>query len=273
MSSSFEHIIVDEPTEKVRRITLNRPEKRNALSNAMRTEIFAALERADRDKNIHVSIIRGAGSCFSAGYDLSSNLNKDQPYYTAGGVGSWVRHAVDGTFRLWDLAKPVIAQVHGHCLAGGSELATACDLVYIAEDAKVGYPTVRAMGTPDLQFHPWMMGMRKAMEHVLTGDSLSGIQAVESGFANQAVAESELEQLVLEQAKRVAMVPRAVSQLNKRTVHRAMEIMGARAAMRSGTDITSLCFLMPGASEISAELKKGVSNAVKKRDEPFNEQP
>ena len=84
---------------------------------------------------------------------------------------------------IWDLAKPVIAQVHGYCLAGGSELATACDLVYVAEDAQIGYPPVRLMSPPDMQFHPWLIGMRNAMEMMLTGDSISGIEAAEQGFA------------------------------------------------------------------------------------------
>ena len=86
---------------------------------------------------------------------------------------------------IWDLAKPVIAQVHGYCLAGGSELATGCDLVYMAEDAQMGYPAVR-FGVPDMHFHPWFLGMRKAMEMMLTGDSITGVEAVELGWANAA---------------------------------------------------------------------------------------
>ena len=86
---------------------------------------------------------------------------------------------------IWDLAKPVIAQVHGYCLAGGSELATGCDLVYVAEDAKMGYPAVR-FGVPDMHFHAWFLGMRAAMEMMLTGDSISGVEAVRLGWANRA---------------------------------------------------------------------------------------
>jgi enoyl-CoA hydratase len=85
-------------------------------------------------------------------YDLGMNNTKGQPYYTAGGIGSWPRHVVEGSFRIWDIAKPVIAQVHGYCLAGASELATACDLVYVAEDAHIGYPPVRLISPPDMQF-------------------------------------------------------------------------------------------------------------------------
>ena len=124
-----QHILVDEPRPRVRRITLNRPDKRNALNNLLRTELFDTLEAADRDPNISISIIRGAGTSFSSGYDLSADNRVDQPYHSAAGPGQWSRHVVQGWFGIWDLAKPVIAQVHGYCLAGGSELATACDIV------------------------------------------------------------------------------------------------------------------------------------------------
>ena len=170
----YRFIVVDSPRPGVRRVTLNRPEKRNALSNELRGELFDALRRADGDDAVRVSIVRGAGVCFSAGYDLGADLTQGRPYPTAGGDGHWPRHVVDGWFQIWDLAKPVIAQVHGYCLAGGSELAAACDLVYVAEDAQIGYPPVRLMSPPDTQFHPWLAGMRHAMELMLTGDPVSG---------------------------------------------------------------------------------------------------
>ena len=237
--SQYQFILVDDPRPKVRRVTLNRPEKRNALNNQLRGEVLAALEAADRDPAVHVSIIRGAGSCFSAGYDLGSNNAVEQPFFTAGGDGSWPRHVVDGAFRIWDMAKPVIAQVHGFCLAGGSELATGCDLVYVADDAQMGYPAVR-FGVPDNHFHAWFVGMRTAMEMMLTGDSITGVQAVELGWANEAFPADELDERVLEVARRIAMVPAELLQLNKRVVHRQMDAMGLRAGIRAGTELCAL---------------------------------
>ena len=169
---SYQHILVDDPRPRVRRITLNRPEKRNALNNRLRGEIFEVLEAADRDADVSITILRGAGPCFSAGYDLSANNSVEQPYHSAAGPGQWSRHVVEGWFSIWDLAKPVIAQVHGYCLAGGTELATACDVVYVADDAQIGYPPVRLMSPPDMQYHPWLVGMRRAMEMMVTGDSI-----------------------------------------------------------------------------------------------------
>src|SRR5580658_8605689 len=206
-------LLVDDPAPMVRRLTLNRPAKRNALSNALRGELFAALEAADGDPEVRAVILRGAGTCFSSGYDLAGL--GDLPYHTAGGQGQWARHVVEGCFRIWDLAKPVIAQVHGWCLAGGSELAFACDLVYVAEDAQIGYPAVRSMSPPDIQLHAWIFGMRAAMEMMLTGDAVSGAEAARLGFANRAFPLDQLEAETLAMASRIAKVDPELAQLNK----------------------------------------------------------
>jgi enoyl-CoA hydratase len=264
-------IIVDDPRPGVRRLTLNRPDKRNPLSNALRAELFAALEAADTDDSVRVMVIRGAGSCFSAGYDLKSNVAKGQPFYTAGGLGNWPRHVVEGFFRIWDLAKPVIAQVHGYCLAGGTELATACDLVYVAEDAKIGYPVVRSISPPDNQFYPWIVGLRRAMELMLTGDHMSGAEAVDCGFANRAFPEAQLEASVLDIAVRVAQVPTDLQQINKRAVHRQMDAMGIRAGIRAGTEMQQLATFTASTQAHLAELSKGLTEALSKRDAAFGD--
>ena len=175
-------VLVDEPAARVRRFTLNRPEKRNALSNELRLELFEGLRAGDRDPDVSVMIVRGGGSCFSAGYDLripSEAVERS----TAMTDGWWSRHVVAGWFELWDMSTPLIAQVHGYCLAGGTELAAACDLVYVSDDAEIGYPPVRLMSPPDLAWQPWLLGMRRAMEALLTGDAMTGTEAVEAGFA------------------------------------------------------------------------------------------
>jgi enoyl-CoA hydratase len=265
------YLLVDDPLPQVRRLTLNRPEKRNALSNALRAELYAALEAADSDDSVRVMLIRGAGKCFSAGYDLGSNNMSAQPWHTAGGDGNWPRHVVEGHFRVWDLRKPVIAQVHGYCLAGGSELATSCDLVYVADDAQIGYPPVRLMSPPDMQYHPWLMGMRNAMELMLTGDAIPGVEAARMGFANRSFPAAELEARVLEIAERVAKIPPDLQQLNKRSVHRAMEIMGMRAALRAGTEIQALGFHTRAAREYMQQFAKGVTHALNVRDSQFGD--
>ena len=265
-------ILVDEPAPRVRRITLNRPEKRNALNNHLRGQLIQALHEADDDPEISVMIVRGAGTCFSAGYDLGNgNDGVPLPHFTSHGEGQWPRHVTETWMGIWDLAKPVIAQVHGYCLAGGSELATGCDLVYIAEDAQMGYPAVR-FGTPDMHFHAWMLGMRAAMEMMVTGDSISGTEAVRLGWANRAVPEAELDDAVVAVAKRIALLPPDIVQLNKRTVHRQMDAMGMRAGIRAGTDLCSLAIHQEGFKEfINNAREGGLVKALQQRDEPFGD--
>jgi enoyl-CoA hydratase len=270
----YQHILVDDPRPRVRRITLNRPEKRNALNNRLRAEVFEVLEAADRDPEISISILRGAGPCFSAGYDLSSDNSVDQPYHSASGPGQWSRHVVEGWFSIWDLAKPVLAQVHGYCLAGGTELATACDIVYVADDAQIGYPPVRLMSPPDMQYHPWLVGMRRAMELMLTGDAMSGREAAEWGFATRSFPLDELDQRTLDFAERAAKVPVELQQLNKRSVHRAMEIMGARAAMRAGTEIQALAFTTEASRAYMSTFRRdggSVKAQLDQRDATFGD--
>ncbi len=269
--SDFKHILVDVPSPGVSRITLNRPESRNALNNTLRGELYGQLEANDKDPAIQVTIIRGAGKAFCAGYDLKANNRADQPFHTAGGDGNWARHVVDGFFRVWDLAKPVIAQVHGYCLAGGTELATSCDLVYVAEDASIGYPVVRSMSPPDNQFFPHLLGLRNAMEMMLTGNAISGIEAAEQGFANRAYPADKLEAEVLEIAERIAKVPSDLQQMNKRAVHRQMELMGVRAAIRSGTEIQALAFHTESTKAHFKELADGLTTALTSRDQKFGD--
>jgi len=265
-------ILIDNPAPLVQRLTLNRPDKRNALSNALRGELFAALEAADRDGEVRVTILRGAGTCFSAGYDLSDEgARQPLPYQTAGGAGQWARHVVEGAFRIWDLAKPVIAQVHGWCLAGGSELATACDLVYVADNAQIGYPPVRMMSPPDNQFHAWLCGLRPAMEMMLTGDAITGAEAVRVGFANRAFAADTLDREVLAVAERIAKIPTDVQQMNKRSVHRAMEIMGLRAAIRAGTEIQALALTTASSRETFGKIRDNVKEGLSARDAAFKD--
>ena len=217
-------------------------------------------------------IVRGAGPCFSSGYDLGGgNEGQEFPWYTAGGDGQWPRHVTEGWMSIWELAKPVIAQVHGYCLAGGSELATCCDLVYMADDAQMGYPAVR-FGVPDMHFHAWFVGMRKAMEMMLTGDSISGIEAAQRGWANASYPADQLEAKVLEVAQRIATVPMDLVQLNKRVVHRQMEIMGLHTGIRAGSELCALGTHQKSMHEFLAKMREqGLTQALQQRDAPFGD--
>jgi len=273
-ADDYSVILIDEPVPHVRRITLNRPEKRNALNHALRAEVLHALREGDMDDDVHVQIVRGAGKCFSAGYDLGGgNEGLEYPFFTPPGEGQYPRHVTEGWMSIWELSKPVIAQVHGYCLAGGSELATGCDVVYMAEDAEMGYPAVR-FGVPDMQFHAWLVGMRRGMEMMLTGDSITGIEAAERGWATRAYPADKLEAETLDMASRIASLPTDIVQLNKRAVHRQMEVMGLRQGIRQGTELCSLAIHQKSFGEFISQTGAGsgkLTSALQKRDEKFGD--
>ena len=271
MQKKLNYLLIEDPRPGIRRISLNRPEKRNALCNPLREELFNSLEEADSDSEVRVIVLSGAGSCFCAGYDLSYNNKEDMPYHSSKNDGFWPRHVVEGAFKIWDLSTPVIAQVHGYCLAGGTELAASCDLVYVANDVKIGYPVVRSMSPPDNQIFPWLMGMRHAMEMMLTGESIDGETAVKQGFANRSFDVKSLEEEVLKIAEKVAKVPSDLQAINKRAVHRQMEAMGMRTGIRAGTEMQALAMHSKSTQEHLKELSSGLKEALTKRDEEFGD--
>ena len=267
----YEFIECIEIKPSIRRILLNRPNKRNALCNPLRKELFSCLETFDSDPEVKAIIISGKGSCFCAGYDLSYDNSKDLPYHSSKTDGFWPRHVVEGAFKIWDLSTPVIAEVHGYCLAGGTELAASCDLVYCSEDAEIGYPVVRSMSPPDNQFFPWLLGMRNAMEMMLTGETISGKEAAKNGFANKSFSVDILSKEVEKIASKVAKVPSDIQAINKRSIHRQMEIMGMRDGIRAGTELQALAMHSNSTKEHIKELSSGLKEALDKRDKDFGD--
>ncbi len=253
-------VTVETAAEHVRYVTLNRPDKRNAISSPLRAELFTALQANDRDPDVRVSIVRGAGRCFSSGYDLSTPLMADPPTYSAPGDGAWTRQATDGWFSIWDLAKPVIAQVHGYAMAGATELAAACDLVYVADDALISYPVVRVASPPDWQYHEPLLGLRHAMEAMLTGDAIDGREAARIGWANRSYPADELEASVLELAVRIAGVQSDLSQILKRMVHRQFDVAGGRAAIRAGQEFQALAGHQPSVQSFRGDPLAAMKN-------------
>ena len=257
--SDYEHIRVEQAAPSVLRITLDRPERRNALSNALRGELLDALRRADSDDAVRVSIVCGAGPCFSSGYDLKSDLTADQPYFTPDVGTQWARHAGEGWMSLWDLAKPVIAQIHGYAMAGGLELAGACDLAYATTDAKLSHPVLKFAGLPDFGYFPFYLAPRHAMELHIAGRVFSGEEAERIGLVNQAFPEAELEERVLGIAKAIAEIPPAVVTVNKRYVYTALEAQGARSVIRTGADLQAgphMQAVMRSAAELTAQIRE-----------------
>jgi len=266
-------------------VQLNRPEKMNALSHNLRAELFDALKDFEADPEVKVIIIRGSGRAFSAGYDLSgiSETPDDRDYVDKRsglpnvgpihpGQGQWPQHLLSGYWIIWELAKPVIAQVHGYCLAGGTELASMCDLMFVAEDAIIGYPPVRAMTSVDILYHPWHLHQRKVRELLYTGDSVTGQEAVELGWANRAYPIEQLAEATEAFAERIANIDSALLQMTKRQINRAYEIMGIRTALAVGGDIQELSRVRPGGGEFGRIAReKGLKAALEWRDGPFGD--
>lgn len=264
-------VLIDNPRARIRRLTLNRPAKRNAMSNVLRSRLLEELRAADLDDDVSVIVIRGAGKCWSAGYDLAQDHSEPLSRHSNRRHGHWPRHIVDGWIDVWDFDTPVIGQVHGYCLAGGTELAMACDLVYVADDAVIGYPPVRDISPPDMCWQPWIYGLRRAMEAVLTGDSVSGKEAAEMGFANRSFPIDALEEAVLAVAERISSVPPEVLALNKRAVHRAMDVMGIRTSLRVTTDSQTIGGMLPSSSSRKEAYRSGVTAALTDRDASFGD--
>ncbi len=266
-------------------IQLNRPEKMNALSHNLRAELFNALKDFEMDPEVRVIILRGSGRAWSAGYDLSgiSKTEDDRDYVEKRsglpavgpihpGQGQWPQHLLSGYWQIWECTKPVISQVHGYCLAGGTELATMCDLMFVAEDAIIGYPPVRAMTPVEIIYHPWNMHMKKARELLYTGDSVTGTEAAEIGWANYAFPIAELEARTEAFAERIANVDGPMLQMTKRQVNRVYEIMGFRTSLQVGGDIQELGRARPGGDQFGRIAReKGLKAALDWRDSPFQD--
>src|SRR5262245_14949372 len=174
---SYETILYETVEDKIRRITLNRPEKLNAMSPALLAELDRAFDEFEADADASVLVIRGAGRAFCAGYDLGGGGAKGGRFTIT--EDRWaLRKLVARWQRLWNLPKPTIAQVHGYCLAGATELAGHCDIAFASEDARFGHPAGRTLGViPTLSMWPFLLGMRKTKEYLFTGDSLTAAEA------------------------------------------------------------------------------------------------
>ena len=184
----------------------------------------------------------------------------------------WSRHVVATNWTIWELAKPVIAQVHGYCLAGGTELASICDFRIVADDAQIGYPPVRAMTTMDMMWAPWHLPMSKAREFAYVGDSHSGTEMERLGWANYAVPADQLDAFVRKFATRMAHIDNDMLMYSKRSVNRQYEVMGIRTGLWSGTELQGLSSYRPAAGEWGKRVREGgLKAALEWRDGPFRD--
>lgn len=234
--SDFKTLLVRQQSgqPRIARITLNRPERLNAISQGMPAEIRAAVQWAESNADVHVIVLDGAGRAFCAGYDLQAFgsgrvdhpcQQERHPWDPMADYAEMKRYTED-FMSLWRCRKPTIAMVHGHAVAGGSDIALCCDLLVMADDAKIGYMPTRVWGCPTTAMWTQRLGPARAKQLMFTGDVISGAQAADWGLANLAVPAGELEAATLKLAERIAGVPASHLAMHKLVVNQAMLTMG-----------------------------------------------
>jgi enoyl-CoA hydratase len=267
----------------VARITLNRPDKRNALTPQALAELSDALIEADDRTDVHAIVLAGAGRDFCAGYDLTGayagqGAGDDPAYRSQNGTiddDVWqLEQTQKKTIAMFDIHKPVIARVQGNCLAGGTDLALMCDMVLAADDARIGFPAARANGTPPQNMFLYHVGPQWAKRLLMTGDWISGKDAARIGLVMDAVPAAQLDSAVDELARRVALVDAELLSAHKRVVNLALELQGARTMQRLAAEMDARAHLSrgPRRSQFRADMADGgLKTALKNRDEPFGD--
>jgi enoyl-CoA hydratase len=298
-TDEFEEIIYQKDGP-VGYLILNQPERRNPLSYGRICELAMGLHEMDMDPDVHVVVIKGAGSSFCSGYDLTPGkskpnnpnpndyrsmiawadvgdppggeyyeLRKDHPTFA-----KYEFFSRELYWRMFDLHKPVIAQVHGFCLAGGTHLAGFADLRIVADDAQIGFPVARNLTIQGFQYEYWLMGASRAKYYLFTGDPMSGKQAAEFGWASRSYPADQLDEEVNKLAKRISQTDPVLLMSTKAAVNRQMELDGFRTGMRWSMDVHSAGVRGAGYNEEAQSFWKnaaesGLRSAVDARDEHF----
>jgi enoyl-CoA hydratase len=260
-------VLLREATSWGIRLTLNRPAKLNAISAELRDALTAAIADAAADERVRVIAIAGAGRAFCSGYDLSEAAPP-----TAWDWRDVLARDVEATLAVWSCPKPVIAQVHGYALAGGLELAMACDLIVAADDAQLGEPEIRFGSAPVTLLMPFVIGQKRTRELLLTGDLISATEAERIGLINRVVPAAELGAAVDALAEKLARVPPDVMAPTKLMLNRAMDAAGFAAAVELGLDLQSFVNMSETARKFDAIVRRhGLKAALAWRDRRYEE--
>jgi enoyl-CoA hydratase len=292
MARTFENLELDRigTDGRVARITLNRPEKMNSLSQELLYELNEALHDLEADDSAHVIVLRGAGRTFSAGYDLTParggadaivrgyKSRTEDGRRLVMGTRTGMQQITDIHMYFWNMAKVTIASIHGYAIAGGCELAMMADLVVAAEDAQLGHPGLRGLGTSRTGvIWPLVIGMRKAKELYYTGDSVSGVEAERIGMINHAWPLAELEERTEQFADRIANMSADHLAVLKLNMNRFYENMGIYSSVRSSTDMDAFGQMTQFSYEWQDRMSKamqsggGLKEALAWRDGPYKD--
>jgi len=292
MASTFENLLVDRAGTdgRVARITLNRPEKMNSLSQELLFELWDCLHDLEADDSARVIILKGAGRTFSAGYDLAParggadavvrryrGVDASQRRLMMG-IRTGMQQITDIHMYFWNMSRITIAQIHGYALAGGCELAMMADLVTAADDAQLGHPGLRGIGTSRTGvIWPLVIGMRKAKELYYTGDSVTGAEAERIGMINYAFPKDELDERTVALADRIANMTADHLAILKLNMNRFYENMGIYSSVRTSTDLdaaaqfTGQSYAWQDKMRESREAGTGLKAALDWRDGPYRD--
>jgi enoyl-CoA hydratase/carnithine racemase len=262
--------------DRVGTVTLNRPDKLNAISADLKRQLVARFHEADADAATSVVVLRAEGRSFCAGYDISPNPSRDA---RKGNALAWHEALTDDValeMTPWDMRKPVIASVQGHCLGGGCELAMLCDLTIAADDALFGEPEIRFSSVGPALVMPFVIGLKRARELLYLGDPIDARTALAYGMVNRVVRRADLAAATRRFARRLALMSPEALMATKLALNRGADAAGLRNAIRAGLDV--LASLYAARTEVGARFdelrqREGLAAALRWRAAQFAAEP
>src|SRR5262249_26275115 len=264
------HTIKLDVSGPVATVTLDRPDKMNALNREMQLELRQAIEQIESDAAVRAVIVTGAGRCFSSGFDISGSV-AGAPR-TMQQVRDTVKRENDPFFRIWRSQLPFVAAVHGYCLGGACDLAMVCDITIAADSAQFGEPEIQFQSASAFPIMPWVLGMKKTKELLLTGDRITAAEAERIGLVTRVVPDDGLLPEARRMALKLAKIPLPAMQLNKQALNRAYDLRGFSATIDLGGEFFAM--VMMSDSDEHREFKRiaaeqGLKAAFKWRDARF----
>ena len=259
---------------RIGRITLNRPERLNAINDELPRDLRDAVQEADHDDRVHVIVVSGSGRAFCAGYDLALYADQPGPNHVTQEMPwdpmidyRFMKENTDCFMSLWRCYKPTLAKIHGYAVAGGSDIALCCDLVIMAEDAQIGYMPVRVWGCPTTAMWVYRIGAEKAKRMLFTGDKVSGREAAEMGLVLKAVPADELDAEVERLAHRMAGIPKNQLMMQKIMINQAYENMGLHNTQMIATVFDGITRHTPEGLDFKERAEQlGWKTVVRERD-------
>lgn len=264
-------------------VAINRPDKKNTLTESVISGIADAIDRAARSKDVAAIVLRGAGDTFTAGYDLTNRERWDVPYgapHIDARAGAWdpvrdyqfMGHNVRRFMRIWECPKPVLGEIKGWAIGGATDLVLCCDLLFMASDAHIGYAPSRIYGTPTTMLWVYRLGLEHAKQFLLTGRAIDAATAYRIGLVSYVVDPAELAQFIETEAKRFVHIPANQLALNKLLINQAFENMGLRTSQLLGTFFDGVTRHTEEAYRwVESFDEKGFRQVIRERDAPWQD--